>query len=121
MRSEKPTYRSRESRLAEVGKSDSNYTNINKNNKSNTDLINPSVEVQGNRTEDRMDAMDVIQAYTDIVKTNIDYDILIQGCRTGDREYIDEIVELLVETISIDRETIVVQLSRQKSKHFIMN
>ena len=108
LRSEKPTYRSRESRLAEVGKSDSNYTNINKNNKSNTDLINPSVEVQGNRTEDRMDAMDVIQAYTDIVKTNIDYDILIQGCRTGDREYIDEIVELLVETISIDRETVMI-------------
>lgn len=105
MRSEKPTYRSRENRLAEVGKSDSNYTNINKNNRSNTDLINPSVEVQGNRTEDRMD---VIQAYTDIVKTNIDYDILIQGCRTGDRGYIDEIVELLVETISIDRETVMI-------------
>ena len=108
LRSEKPTYRSRENRLAEVGKSDSNYTNINKNNRSNTDLINPSVEVQGNRTEDRMDAMDVIQAYTDIVKTNIDYNILIQGCRTGDREYIDEIVELLVETISIDRETVMI-------------
>lgn len=55
-----------------------------------------------------MDAMDVIQAYTDIVKNNIDYDILIQGCRTGDREYIDEIVELLVETISIDRETVMI-------------
>ena len=52
--------------------------------------------------------MGVIQAYTDIVKTNIDYDILIQGCRTGDREYIDEIVELLVETISIDRETVMI-------------
>ena len=106
--SEKPTSRGRKNRLAEVGKSDSNYNNINKNNKSNTDLINPSVEVQGNRTEDRMDAMDVIQAYTDIVKTNIDYHILIQGCRTGDREYIDEIVELLVETISIDRETVMI-------------
>ena len=106
--SEKPTSRGRKNRLLEVGKSDSNYTNINKNNRSNTDLINPSVEVQGNRTEDRMDAMDVIQAYTDIVKTNIDYDILIQGCRTGNREYIDEIVELLVETISIDRETVMI-------------
>lgn len=108
IRSEITTYHGRKNRLAEVGKSDSNYNNINKNNKSNTDLINPSVEVQGNRTEDRMDAMDVIQAYTDIVKTNIDYHILIQGCRTGDREYIDEIVELLVETISIDRETVMI-------------
>lgn len=106
--SEKPTSRGRKNRLIVVGKSDSNYNNINKNSKSNTDLINPSVEVQGNRTEDRMDAMDVIQAYTDIVKTNIDYHILIQGCRTGDREYIDEIIELLVETISIDRETVMI-------------
>ena len=107
-KSEKPKYRSRKNRSTEVGKTDPNNTYINKNYMSNTDLINPSVEVQGNRTEDRMDAMDVIQAYTDIVKTNIDYDILIQGCRTGDREYIDEIVELLVETISIDRETVMI-------------
>ena len=107
-RSEKPKSGSRKNRSAEVGKTDPNNTYINKNYMSNTDLINPSVEVQGNRTEDRMDAMDVIQAYTDIVKTNIDYDILIQGCRTGDREYIDEIVELLVETISIDRETVMI-------------
>ena len=106
--SEKPKSGVLENRSLEVGKTDSNNTYINKNYMSNTDLINPSVEVQGNRTEDRMDAMDVIQAYTDIVKTNIDYDILIQGCRTGDREYIDEIVELLVETISIDRETVMI-------------
>ena len=106
--SEKPKSGSRKNRSTEVGKTDPNNTYINKNYMSNTDLINPSVEVQGNRTEDRMDAMDVIQAYTDIVKTNIDYDILIQGCRTGNREYIDEIVELLVETISIDRETVMI-------------
>ncbi len=105
---EKPKSGSRKNRSAEVGKTDPNNTYINKNYMSNTDLINPSVEMQGNRTEDRMDAMAVIQAYTDIVKTNIDYDILIQGCRTGDREYIDEIVELLVETISIDRETVMI-------------
>ena len=92
----------------EVWKTDPNNTYINKNNRSNTDSINPSGKMQENWTENWMDAMDVIQAYTDIVKTNIDYDILIQGCRTGDREYIDEIVELLVETISIDRETVMI-------------
>ena len=107
-RSENTTYRGRKIRTTEVGKTDPNNTYINKNNRSNTDSINPSGKMQENWTENWMDAMDVIQAYTDIVKTNIDYDILIQGCRTGDREYIDEIVELLVETISIDRETVMI-------------
>ena len=106
--SEKPKSGSRKNRSAEVWKTDPNNTYINKNNRSNTDSINPSGKMQENWTENWMDAMDVIQAYTDIVKTNIDYDILIQGCRTGDREYIDEIVELLVETISIDRETVMI-------------
>ena len=107
-KSEKPKSGSRKNRSAEVWKTDPNNTYINKNNRSNTDSINPSGKMQENCTENWMDAMDVIQAYTDIVKTNIDYDILIQGCRTGDREYIDEIVELLVETISIDRETVMI-------------
>ena len=107
-KSEKPKSGSRKNRSAEVWKTDTNNTYINKNNRSNTDSINPSGKMQENWTENWMDAMDVIQAYTDIVKTNIDYDILIQGCRTGDREYIDEIVELLVETISIDRETVMI-------------
>ena len=107
-RSEKPTYRGRECRSTEVGKTDPNYTYYNNtdlsdNDMNNINLINPSGEVT-EKQADRMDGMDVINAYTAIVKENIDYDVLIQGCRLGDKEYIDEIVELMAETISFKRE-----------------
>lgn len=106
--SEKPTCRGRECRSTEVGKTDPNYTYYNNtdlsdNDMNNINLINPSGEVT-EKQADRMDGMDVINAYTAIVKENIDYDVLIQGCRLGDKEYIDEIVELMAETISFKRE-----------------
>lgn len=109
-RSEKPTYRGRESRSPEVGKIDPNYTYYNNTdlsdtNRSNTNLINPS-ERQPAKRSGRMDEMDVIHAYTAIVKENIEYDTLIQSARLGEKEYIDEIVELLVETISAKRDTL---------------
>ena len=104
----KPTCRGRECRSTEVGKTDPNYTYYNNtdlsdNDMNNINLINPSGEVT-EKQADRMDGMDVINAYTAIVKENIDYDVLIQGCRLGDKEYIDEIVELMAETISFKRE-----------------
>lgn len=106
--SEKPTYRGRECRSAEVDKTDPNYTYYNNTDLSDNELnninpINPSRE-ETERQADRIDGMDVINAYTAIVKDNIDYDALIQGCRLGDKEYIDEIVELMAETISFKRE-----------------
>lgn len=80
-----------------------NNTDLSDNDMNNINLINPSGEVT-EKQADRMDGMDVINAYTAIVKENIDYDVLIQGCRLGDKEYIDEIVELMAETISFKRE-----------------
>ena len=105
LRSEEQTYGSRENRLVKVGKSNSNYTNINN---TNINQINLSSDEPGSQKEDKIDEMEIIQIYTDIVKTNIDYEILIQDCESGDRAYIDEIVDLLVETISIKRKTIVI-------------
>lgn len=52
--------------------------------------------------------MDVIQGYYALVRENISYDLLIRECRAGEQEYIDEIVELLVEAISIRRKTITI-------------
>ena len=94
----------------EVGKIDPNYTYYNNTDlsdtdRSNTNLINPS-ERQPAKRSGRMDEMDVIHAYTAIVKENIEYDTLIQSARLGEKEYIDEIVELLVETISAKRDTL---------------
>ena len=109
-RSEKPTCRGRKNRPDEVGKIDPNYTYYNNTDlsdtdRSNTNLINPS-ERQPAKRSGRMDEMDVIHAYTAIVKENIEYDTLIQSARLGEKEYIDEIVELLVETISAKRDTL---------------
>ena len=106
--SEKSTYRGREYRSPEVGKTDPNdtyynNTDLSDNDRNNIHLINPSSE-ETKRQNGRMDGMDVINAYTAIVKDNIDYDTLIQECRLGDQQYIDEMVELIAETISFKRE-----------------
>lgn len=58
------------------------------------------------KQSDGMDRIDFIQTYTDIIKKNIDYHSLIEGCSLGDKEYIDEIVELMAETVGIGRETL---------------
>ncbi|WP_070040653.1 DUF6017 domain-containing protein [Robinsoniella peoriensis] len=62
--------------------------------------------------------MDQIRAYTNIVKTNIEYDILISDCNIGDREYIDEMVELMVETITIPRWIIVNKVDTKIKNYF---
>ena len=88
MGSEKPTYQGRESRLAEVGEPDSNNTYYN-----NTDLsdnerndTNP-INLSGRQKKNHPDQVDVMD---------------------GEKEYIDEIVELIVEVISVKREVFVI-------------
>ena len=105
--SEKPTYRGRENRSSEVGKTDPNNTDINNTDFSETNLINLSRE-ETQEKADKIDGMTVIQAYTDIVKSNIDYEVLCRDYCPRDKDYIDEIVQLLVETISVKRESLVI-------------
>lgn len=38
-----------------------------------------------------------------LVKRNIEYDCLVQRCRLGEQQQLDEIVALIVETISIEQ------------------
>lgn len=47
--------------------------------------------------------MDMVCTYRDIIKSNIDYDSLMISCPGSDREYIDEIVELLTEMVGVER------------------
>lgn len=49
--------------------------------------------------------MDMRQSYRELILDNIDYDIIIQDKRL-DRERLDEIVELLVDTVCSARQTI---------------
>lgn len=107
--SEKPKSGVLENRSLEVGKTAPNYTDINNTDLNDTDInpIYPSRE-EPKKEAGGMDWMEVIRAYTDLVKSNIEYDILTHDCKIGDKEYIDEIVDLMVETISIPRETVLI-------------
>lgn len=51
------------------------------------------------------DGMEVRERYRDILLENIDYDILIQNPQI-DQEQLDEIVEILVDTVCTSRKTV---------------
>lgn len=110
--SEKSTYRGRKNRLQGVGKTDPintkyNYTDISNTDRNNTDLINLS-DSSEQQSMDLMEEMELFQMNTALVKRNIEYDCLVQRCRLGEQQQLDEIVALIVETISIERENITI-------------
>ena len=80
-RSEKPTCRGRKNRPDEVDKTD-----LSRSEK-------PTYRGRESRSPE-------------VGKIDPNYDTLIQSARLGEKEYIDEIVELLVETISAKRDTL---------------
>ena len=99
-RSENTTYRGRKIRTTEVGKTDPNntnynYTDISNTDRSNTDLINLS-DSSEQQSMDLMEEMELFQMNT------------AQRCRLGEQQQLDEIVALIVETISIERENITI-------------
>lgn len=111
-RSENTTYRGRKIRTTEVGKTDPNntnynYTDISNTDRSNTELINLS-DSSEQQSMDLMEEMELFQMNTALVKRNIEYDWLVQRCRLGEQQQLDEIVALIVETISIERENITI-------------
>jgi hypothetical protein len=97
--SEKPKSRVLLNRSTEVGKSDTINTDNNNTDFSNNNLINLS-------DTQKEEKMDVMEAYRDIIKENIEYNHLILTCDFGDKECIDEIVDLMAETVSVEREQI---------------
>ena len=111
-KSEKSKSRVRKNRSTEVGKTDPNntnynYTDISNTDRSNTDLINLS-DSSEQQSMDLMEEMKLFQMNTALVKRNIEYDCLVQRCRLGEQQQLDEIVALIVETISIERENITI-------------
>lgn len=65
---------------------------------SNTDLLNINQSI-------RTDAMDSMDIYREIIKENIEYDILCQQYKFGIDE-LDEILELILEAVCTRRKTI---------------
>ena len=92
-------------------------TDLPKKEKSNTDLssthsipihsLNPLPYGEGAAEppeKKRTERNDAYRVYEEIIKDNIDYDILIQDM--ADRDRLDEIVDLILETVCTRRKTI---------------
>lgn len=79
---------------------------ISKKDLENTDEIYPIPSYRPSQ-ETRMgtDGMEVRERYRDILLENIDYDVLVQNPQI-DQEQLDEIVEILVDTVCTSRKTI---------------
>lgn len=55
---------------------------------------------------------DLIEAYTDLIKENICYDILIQNCEEGEKRIVEELLGIIIEVIVVDKEYI--QIGKEK-------
>ncbi|MCR4839269.1 MAG: replication initiator protein A [Eubacterium sp.] len=106
-KSENPTSGGRETRLQEVGKADSNNTDINKTDNSDTDLIylsglEPEDDTSASRSDGWIDRMHALQEQ---IRAQIDYVSLLSFHRTR-KEQIDEIIDLLVDVYLSKKNTI---------------
>ncbi len=99
-----------------------NNTNINNNNKSNTILSYPIVtESEKESDEIRCDKMNTangkkepyreykarMEEYREVIKQNIDYDILVFD-KPEKKQFYDDVVELILEVVMDTRESIVI-------------
>lgn len=106
--SEKPKSGLLESRSLDFGKSASNKTDKNNTELNDTDLsiyparAEPPVDKLAQRRTDRIDVMD---SYRELIKENIDYDILLQD-NPYDQERLDGFVELMTEMVCTGRKTV---------------
>lgn len=97
--SEIPTLRSGEIRLQEVGESDPNYTNYN-----NTDLSQTNPIYQS--SDDRMDGTDEVLTYMELIKENLEYDYHMKYDSSNDRELFEDIYNLVCDVVCVKRKTI---------------
>lgn len=92
----------------EVPKSNCNKTDINKTDfndteYSETDIENPIQSYQSadvGKVRPKTDGMDEMEVYREIIRNNIDYECFSQR-DSREREEVDELVELMVETMML--------------------
>ena len=105
------TSENRKSALPETGtldfrKSDTINTDKNKTDRNDTDpSIHPAAQPSEDRPPTATDAMDTIRAYREILKENIEYDILRKNLGY-DCDLLDEILDILVDTVCSTRKMI---------------
>jgi len=103
---DKPILEKPEQDLPILENPDQLNTNISNTKKSNKDLSSTNISnpIQSNpKGNSERNGMDEIDAYREIIKDNIDFDILAANNPT-ERERLNEIVELLTETVCTSRE-----------------
>jgi len=86
-----------ENGLEPVKKLDPNNNDFNNTNLNNTNHIIPS---------GRVDAMDEAEAYMELIRENIEYDALMSCPTWSDREYYEELYQLICEVVCVPRKTI---------------
>ena len=105
------TSENRKSALPETGtldfrKSDTINTDKNKTDRNDTDpSIHPAAQPSEDRPPTAADTMDTIRAYREILKENIEYDILRKNLGY-DCDLLDEILDILVDTVCSTRKMI---------------
>lgn len=105
--SETPKSGLRETRSLDFGKSASNKTDKNNTELNDTDpsIYPPQTPAEPSKRQSRKDRMDAMDAYRELIKENIDYDILLSQ-HPYDGETIEGYVELMVEVCCSQREFI---------------
>ena len=122
---ENHTSRSMNIELQEVPKSYSNNTNINNNNYNNTDFNNTILsypisdeELSDDGSDEPLDAIGWTRertSYENLIKDNIDYDIMIEKF---EKAWIDEIVELMVDVVCSKESYI--RINKQEYPHEVV-
>ena len=86
-------------------------TNISNNKKSNTDVLNtyPIKSYRNTAEPKKADGIgyDEVKAYEDLIKENIEYDVLSQKLKT-DISMLDEIVDILTETVCSQKDSLTI-------------
>lgn len=75
--------------------------NTDHNKTENSETIYPSTS-----HIDKTDGIDVIEQYRQLLKDNMEYDYLMDKLSIGERDYLEEILELMLETICIPCENV---------------
>lgn len=89
----------KESETQEIQNVEGNYININNTKINNPNHINLSAEKV-------MDGMDEVTAYMNLIKENIDYDLMMSDRNWIERDMFDELYELIVDVVCVPREFI---------------
>jgi len=105
------TSRNSETELAEVREPNPNYNNTNYTDLSYTNPINQSDKREkeaepGKPDNDRIDVMDDVNAYMEIIKENIEYEHHMKYGEWQDKGLYEELYDVICEIVCVKRKTV---------------